>query len=388
MTRPPEKAASVDDRIRQVRDGLLHLLSQTGNKHLWEECWPRWDRVMDGLREQVRRPPEVSVSLVGGTGAGKTTLINALLGWRLLPTKEGQPCTSAVCEIAHSDDGGFHAEVEFVTRDEWDAEARRLRADLAASLPVAGESDEDRKVSAALTKAALQKLRAVYKLGEEAGPEQVVGADLPEPEAVKRALSAGAETLSYGPDAADKFADHVKLFLAADQTFWPIVRAVRVRGPFDALRGGLRLIDLPGVNDPSEAREQILRQKLKDCKFVWLVFGIKRALTRDVVELMQGEDFFRQLILDGRTDRLTFVGTHSDDVNFEEACKQYQLPEAPRSRTSCPPGRRPSRMRSSTPSPTSRTGWPSRAARTGRRPTPWPAASPGSPSSRCRPGTT
>ena len=126
MTLLPEQSGSVDDRIRQVRDGLSQLLTHTGNPHLRDECWPRWSHVLDGLGEQVRRPPEVAVSLVGGTGAGKTTLINALLGWRLLPTKEGQPCTSAVCEIAHADDGGFHAEVEFVARYRVNGRAGRL----------------------------------------------------------------------------------------------------------------------------------------------------------------------------------------------------------------------------------------------------------------------
>src|SRR5262249_53825903 len=52
--------------------------------------------------------------------------------------------------------------------------------------------------------------------------------------------------------------------------------------------------------------------------------------TKDVVQLIQSEDFFRQLIMDGRTDRVTFVGTHADDVNHDEACQQYNLdPEAP-----------------------------------------------------------
>jgi predicted GTPase len=322
MTVLLEAPRRLQDRIRTTHSQLRRLIEQVNNLHL-KESWPRWEHRLEELASQAREKPQFSISLVGSIGAGKTTLINALLGARLLPTKEGQACTSAVCEISHSGDDRFHAEVSFLSRADWEQEVERLRADLRASLPTAGDTEEDREVSGGMVRAALQKLRAVYRTEE--GAEGFLRNGLREPVSVTRALNAGSETFSYGPDEAKEFNDHVKLFLASDHAFWPLVRSVSISGPFPALEGGVKLIDLPGVNDPNEAREQVTRKHLKECKFVWLMFGVKRGLMRDVVEVMRSEDFFRQLIMDGRTDRLTFIATHADDINFEEACDQYKL---------------------------------------------------------------
>lgn len=324
MSAPLSPRQLLERRITGVRSQLTQLIQQADNKYL-RESLPRWEQMLDDLLRQATEEPEVTVSLVGGTGAGKTTLLNALLGTRLLPTKEGMPCTAAVCEIAHSSDGRYHCEVSFLSRDEWDAEVQRLKATLEAALPKPDESEDDRSVSSALAKAALQKLRGVYRADEGCDADWFVRERLEEPEAVKHALALGSESFSNDADQADAFTAGVKQFLSADDPFWPIVRAVRIRGPFPALAGGIKLVDLPGVNDPNEAREQVTRRYLKECKFVWLVFGIVRGLGKDLVQLMESDELFRQLIMDGRTDRLAFIGTRADNINYEEACSQYQL---------------------------------------------------------------
>ncbi len=51
----------------------------------------------------------------------------------------------------------------------------------------------------------------------------------------------------------------IKKFLYLEERFWPIVKTVRIRGPFQALRSGAKLVDLPGINDPNEAREEITK---------------------------------------------------------------------------------------------------------------------------------
>jgi hypothetical protein len=243
-----------------------------------------------------------------------------------LGTSARHPCTSAVCEITQSADGRFHAEVEFVSRKEWDVEWGRLREDLAAAVGDEASGEGDQKAIESVTRQALDKLRALFKAPREAGPEWFLQEDLKEPVAVTRALDAAKESFSYGAGEGGEFAEHLKVFLTSDQPFWPIVRLVRIRGPFPGLTGGIKLVDLPGINDPNEAREQVTRRYLKECKFVWLVFNAKRILTKDMVELMLSEEFFRQLIMDGRADRMAFISTHADNnINFEEACGQYNL---------------------------------------------------------------
>ena len=42
---------------------------------------------------------------------------------------------------------------------------------------------------------------------------------------------------------------------------------------------------------------------------------------------MQSDDFLRQIVMDGRADSLTFVGTAADDVDLETGVEEFGLPE-------------------------------------------------------------
>lgn len=65
----------------------------------------------------------VVIGVVGDTGAGKSSLINALLEEeQLVPTSGMKACTAAVTEIKYKESDGYCAEIEFVTWEEWIAE--------------------------------------------------------------------------------------------------------------------------------------------------------------------------------------------------------------------------------------------------------------------------
>ena len=62
------------------------------------------------------------VVICGGTGHGKSTLINALVGDEVLPAgEEGGACTSAVIEVkSNTEDETFKATVHFLDQSEWE----------------------------------------------------------------------------------------------------------------------------------------------------------------------------------------------------------------------------------------------------------------------------
>ena len=119
--------------------------------------------------------------------------------------------------------------------------------------------------------------------------------------------------LESGADLRDQLRD----FVAADGRYWPLVKRTVVRGPFEALRFGATIVDLPGLNDPNPAREAVTTQVLKKTSFVWLVYNMRRALTREITDVLQERDLFRRLVLDGRYGGLTAVGTAADDIDPE-----------------------------------------------------------------------
>jgi ABC-type hemin transport system ATPase subunit len=64
------------------------------------------------------------LGVLGNTGSGKSTLINALLGERLLPAaSQGSACTAAPMWLKHStgteDATSYHIEIEFVQLGQW-----------------------------------------------------------------------------------------------------------------------------------------------------------------------------------------------------------------------------------------------------------------------------
>ena len=61
--------------------------------------------------------PETIVAVIGNTGAGKSSLLNALLDhFDILPTSGMQACTAAVVEISsNKKDDLFRADIEFLS---------------------------------------------------------------------------------------------------------------------------------------------------------------------------------------------------------------------------------------------------------------------------------
>ena len=72
--------------------------------------------VIEDLRKYAALPDTI-VAVVGNTGAGKSSLLNALLDhFDILPTSGMQACTAAVVEINNNTENDrYSADVEFLT---------------------------------------------------------------------------------------------------------------------------------------------------------------------------------------------------------------------------------------------------------------------------------
>ncbi|EUC57198.1 50S ribosome-binding GTPase, partial [Rhizoctonia solani AG-3 Rhs1AP] len=90
-------------------------------------------------------------------------------------------------------------------------------------------------------------------------------------------------TISIQEDMAPAFCNLLAPYMTADigasRTFqpWPLVKSILVYVNSKALQPGLRLLDLPGAGDSSEARNKLAKSYLKDADHIWVVTSIKRA---------------------------------------------------------------------------------------------------------------
>ncbi len=317
----PKTLGELQNQIRASYGQVKGFIENQNNERLktrWLDWRIRFQEILANAKEQ----PEVAISLVGGTGAGKSTLLNSLIGARVLPVSAMRACTAAVCEVSYHD-GPYQAHVEFVPRVAWEREVELMRADLRDSWRPAAAEDVASDALAQLSRTARDKLWTVYRPSEDASPVSFDPFDLTEPPEIRDALDAGYANVCC--DKLEEFRKEVARYLDSKHRFWPIVKSVAVKGNFAPLRDGAKIIDLPGLNDPNEAREEVTKRHLKTCRFVWIVFNMKRALTRDLIQFMQSDDFLRQVVMDGRVDSLTFVGTAADQVELEAGIEEFGL---------------------------------------------------------------
>jgi len=297
-------------------------------------------------------PPKVVIGIVGSTGAGKSSLINAIIDEEnLLGTNCMRASTAVATEIAYNYRSGkkYRAEVEFVERGEWERELRALIGDLRDdgenSVSFSGVRGEAmaRNSEAAV---AMEKIRAVYpvlnvqeiknldvkELLSKGGVCDVLGrtvvVESDDPKAFARDLAVYTDSKSKRPKTTatnntgqgktpmrTTFDTQTK---TTTTNYWPLVRVVRIYTKAPALATGATLVDLPGIFDSNAARFAVAEEYMKKCSAHWVVAPINRAVDDKVAQDLLGRNMRVQLHMDGAANDLTFICTKTDDVSMSE----------------------------------------------------------------------
>src|SRR5882672_498215 len=87
-----------------------------------------WRREIALIRELIDQSDRVRIALIGTTGAGKSTFLNAVLGQEVLPAGVMQPTTAFVTAVSHSAGGEYEVTVSFCSREEWRTDLEGLVA--------------------------------------------------------------------------------------------------------------------------------------------------------------------------------------------------------------------------------------------------------------------
>ncbi|XP_070838275.1 nuclear GTPase SLIP-GC-like [Chaetodon trifascialis] len=225
------------------------------------------------------------VGVFGKTGAGKSSLINAIIGEKhLLPSGDISACTSVIIKVeANMHSPKYEAEIEFITKEEWQEEFWSSstffndNADQENDQEDEQEDDSDDRDTA-------EKLSAVY--GEEwkdKSPENLMDSkyfkEVPEflPSKKKTLTCESAEELSAKlgkytrSDSKDSNSKEVR------RRYWPLVKCVTVRVPRNELLQHVTLVDLPGNGDRNKSRDKMWKEFVGSCSTLWVVTEINRA---------------------------------------------------------------------------------------------------------------
>ena len=278
------------------------------------------------------------IGVVGNTGAGKSSVINAMLDEeRLVPTNCMRACTAVVTEISYNhEEEPYRAHVEFVSQAEWEKELKIIFEDLLdGNGQVSRECANDTDAGIAW-----QKIKAVYprKTKEDIAKSStetlltevshVLGTtrDVKETDSLRfyKKLQRFLDSQEKATGLKDK---ENKRKERKEMEFWPLIRVVRIYVKSPALATGAVIVDLPGVHDANAARAAVAEGYMKQCTGLWIVAPINRAVDDKAAKSLLGESFKRQLKMDGGFNSVSFICSKTDDISFEEAQESLGLDE-------------------------------------------------------------
>lgn len=313
--------------------------------------------------------PQTIIGVLGNTGVGKSSLLNALLDEAsVLPTSGSRGCTAAVVELRFNAElendvhkatatevSCYRGDVEFMTLHEWCTELRILVDECSTQEKTIYALQPDAQ-TAAEAAAAWAKIDQVYGEGtmnrykrmdsnhvfqilsnntrvrnlltartSSSGIQYNVisvseGSVSPGSE-IAKSLVAGYQdatprTRRLKKKWAKDFRAKINSFVyrkgnGKDPQTWPLIRKVVLHGPWNCLNTGACLVDLPGVRDANAARAKVSEQYLQNCNQIWVVAPIKRAVDDGTAKELLGEQFKRRLLMDGQYGNVSFICTQT-----------------------------------------------------------------------------
>ncbi|KAG2439503.1 hypothetical protein HXX76_004857 [Chlamydomonas incerta] len=275
--------------------------------------------------------PRTTIGVVGDTGAGKSSLLNALLGEEdILPTNAMRASTGCPIELSYSASAAYHAEVEFQTKEEWEKHLDKLMSDLLDEHGVIQVVRGDGAVSGRSEAGVAQAmLEAVY--GQPLIRSPGLTADKLRAHSNRITQLLGKmEPIRHGD--SKKFREKVGVYVdshnkATSLQAWPIVKVCRIAHRWKLLEGGVVLVDLPGTRDANEARGRVAEEYMRRLSAVWVVADITRAVDNKTAKDLLGTDFKRRMVMDGQVNAITFICTKTDNLDVSNILNSLSVEE-------------------------------------------------------------
>ncbi|GBG64644.1 hypothetical protein CBR_g45699 [Chara braunii] len=279
VSRCSDQLREFEDLLKQESDNLASTIRTEG-----------WLKMCEDLEKQLRIP-STTIGVVGISGA--------VLAYYLLT----RYCIGRI-------------------REEWRREVE-LGLDEVKGDAMSEDMDEG-KNHAESERLSAAKLIAVY--GKEALRRKgVVADDLMKVNQISQVLDT---TLKVCAPSSKELLDNLRKYMSSCRAsesdggeFWPLVRKVHVRYRWPALACGAKLVDLPGTRDSNAARNQVAETYLKKCNVIWVVAEMKRAMSDAESSQLLGDNFRRQVLMDGSYNKIAFICTMIDNMRNDEECE-------------------------------------------------------------------
>ncbi|XP_059372604.1 nuclear GTPase SLIP-GC-like isoform X1 [Carassius carassius] len=266
---------------------------------------------MDMMNKSNTNRKKVTIGIFGRSGEGKSSLLNAVLGERyLLPPGSSGACTAITTQVeGNLSDSNYTAEIEFISKEEWDSQLRDLLSDL---------SDKTEDKNDDMTKIAIEKITALYganafKKTLEELKKDAKSAKIDELLLMEKMPISHSNSVNFAKEIS-KFIQHSRS--NPGNWYWPIVKSVAIKIP-NPLLEHIVFVDIPGTGDCNKTRDSLWKSKLGECSVVWIVSAINRGTTdEDPWEILKHCVYY--MTQAGECKSINFIFTKTDDIDPEE----------------------------------------------------------------------
>ncbi|CAM4529043.1 unnamed protein product [Lepidochelys olivacea] len=288
------------------------------------------------LKEKSSLDP-IYIGLVGSTGAGKSSLFNAIIEQQFfLPVSGSEACTSCVVQVSSSQSKNYEAKIHLLSLQEWKEEMKNL-VELVRK-PRAEEEEEEEGEGEDDVGEAVQKLRALYGRHAETRPyEDLLRAKpLVNIPASKCILLKGVQA----KELSDKLDPYVRCQSDKDEEepaqeeekakmrLWPLIKYVEVTIPkSDMIPEGVVFMDIPGTGDYNSKRDEMWKESINKCSVIWVISDIERVVGDKVHEVLLTESI--KAYQGGMCSDIALVVTKSDKLYLKEYLRERKEKHKP-----------------------------------------------------------
>ena len=225
---------------------------------------------------------EFNVAVTGVINAGKSTLLNALLGKKILGASN-VPETVNLTVLKYAPEP--FAKVNF-----W-SEAELMELGIV--------QDQDNDIGEIYGSAGVKfESETAQNLNGKFDAEGELAAKFESPSA--------SEICSEPPTSKTVKTDEIKRYTSADSKYAKFVKSVELYENLELLKDNVRIIDTPGIDDAVAAREELVRRFMRECDLMVHLMNVSQSATQKDL------DFIVSNLQNSHAVRLAVLLTHAD----------------------------------------------------------------------------
>lgn len=286
--------------------------------------------LINRLLALIEKPPlePIYVGFLGSTGAGKSSLINALIQQAMfLPVSGESICTSCIVQVSSGCCEQYEAKIHLLSDQEWKAELKDLTT-LLHRAEGPREEDVDMWARDDAAEEAAQKLQMLYGRGAERRPYEDLLRTKP------RARIPTSRTITLKAEEAGELSVKLDPYIrtqrsdwdggSAETQIWPLIKYVEVILPKSSLiPEGVVLVDIPGTGDFNSKRDEMWKKTIDKCSVIWVISDVERVSGGKAHEDLLNESI--KACQRGFCRDIALVVTKTDKLHLREYLRERKM---------------------------------------------------------------